>query len=87
MPFRGEASERPGEAGPALLAVAAGEASGARWGALLSLTLLSPLLGAALGGKLSSARIDGQFMRDVVQRLDSGHAALFLLIRKMTVDK
>lgn len=74
--------------------VAAGAASGALWGALLGLILLSPLLGAALGaaggalgGSLSDVGINDQFMRDVAKSLDSGHAALFLLIRKMTADK
>jgi uncharacterized membrane protein len=73
---------------------AAGAASGALWGALLGLILLSPLLGAALGaaggalgGRLSDVGINDQFMRDVAKSLDSGHAALFLLIRKMTADK
>ena len=62
--------------------------------ALLCLILLSPLLGAALGaaggalgGRLSDVGINDQFMRDVAKSLDSGHAALFLLIRKMTADK
>lgn len=73
---------------------AAGAVSGALWGALLGLILLSPLIGAALGaaggalgGKLSDVGINDQFMRDVAKNLDSGHAALFLLIRKMTTDK
>jgi uncharacterized membrane protein len=73
---------------------AAGAASGALWGALLGLILLSPLIGAALGaaggalgGKLSDVGINDQFMRDVAKSLDRGHAALFLLIRKMTADK
>jgi uncharacterized membrane protein len=73
---------------------AAGAASGALWGALLGLILLSPLIGAALGaaggalsGRLSDVGINDQFMRDVAKSLDSGHAALFLLIRKMTADK
>ena len=74
--------------------VAAGAASGALWGSLLGLILLSPLVGAALGaaggalgGKLSDVGINDQFMRDVAKSLDAGHAALFLLIRKMTADK
>ena len=74
--------------------VAAGAASGALWGALLGLILLMPLAGAALGaasgalgGKLSDVGIDDGFMRDVAASLDAGHAALFLLIRKMTADK
>jgi uncharacterized membrane protein len=74
--------------------VAAGAASGALWGSLLGLILLSPLIGAAfgaaggaLGGKLSDVGINDEFMRDVAKSLDAGHAALFLLIRKMTADK
>jgi uncharacterized membrane protein len=73
---------------------AAGAASGALWGSLLGLILLSPLIGAALGaaggaigGKLSDVGIGDNFMREVARELDAGHAALFLLIRKMTADK
>lgn len=73
---------------------AAGAASGALWGTLLGLILLSPLVGAAigaasgaLGGKLTDLGINDSFMREVAQSLESGHAALFLLIRKMTADK
>ncbi|TCZ64826.1 DUF1269 domain-containing protein [Roseicella aquatilis] len=74
--------------------VTAGAASGALWGSLLGLILLSPLVGAALGaaggalgGKLSDVGINDNFMREVAKSLDAGHAALFLLIRKMTTDK
>jgi uncharacterized membrane protein len=73
---------------------AAGAASGALWGSLLGLIVLSPLLGAAIGaaggaigGKLSDVGINDNFMREVAKSLDSGHAALFLLIRKVTADK
>jgi uncharacterized membrane protein len=74
--------------------VAAGVASGALWGSLLGLIVLMPLAGAALGaasgalrGKLTDVGINDDFMRDVSKTLDAGHAALFLLIRKMTADK
>jgi uncharacterized membrane protein len=74
--------------------VAAGVASGALWGSLLGLIVLMPLVGAAVGaasgalrGKLTDVGIDDDFMRDVSKTLDAGHAALFLLIRKMTADK
>jgi uncharacterized membrane protein len=74
--------------------VAAGAASGALWGTLIGLIVLMPLVGAALGaasgalgGKLTDVGINDDFMRDVAKRLDAGHAALFLLIRKMTTDK
>jgi uncharacterized membrane protein len=74
--------------------VAAGAASGALWGSLLGLIMLMPLVGAAigaasgaLGGKLSDVGINDDFMREAARTLESGHAALFLLIRKMTADK
>ncbi len=74
--------------------VAAGAASGALWGSLIGLVLLMPLVGAAigaasgaLGGKLTDLGINDQFMKDAAKTLESGHAALFLLIRKMTTDK
>lgn len=74
--------------------VAAGAASGALWGSLIGLLFLNPLAGAAIGaasgalsGKLTDLGINDQFMRDVGKTLADGHAALFLLIRKMTTDK
>ena len=74
--------------------VTAGAASGALWGTLIGLVVLMPLVGAALGaasgalgGKLTDVGINDAFMRDVAKSLDSGQAALFLLIRKMTTDK
>jgi uncharacterized membrane protein len=74
--------------------VAMGAASGALWGSLVGLIFMMPLVGAAvgaasgaLGGKLTDLGIDDKFMKDVAKTLHSGNAALFLLIRKMTVDK
>jgi uncharacterized membrane protein len=53
-----------------------------------------PLAGAALGaasgalgGKLADLGINDEFMRQAARTLQSGNAALFLLIRKMTTDK
>ena len=73
---------------------AAGAAGGALWGTLIGMLFLMPLAGAALvagagalGGALTDAGINDQFMRDAAQTLQSGQAALFLLIRKMTTDK
>ncbi len=55
---------------------------------------MMPLAGAvigaasgALGGALSDAGINDKFMKDAAQTLQSGNAALFVLIRKMTGDK
>src|SRR5499427_8357972 len=66
---------------------AAGAAGGALWGTLIGMLFLMPLAGTALGGALTDAGINDRFMRDAAQTLQSGNAALFLLIRKMTTDK
>jgi uncharacterized membrane protein len=73
---------------------ASGAASGTFWGALIGMIFLMPLAGAAigaasgaLGGALSDVGINDRFMKDAAQSLQSGNAALFLLIRKMTTDK
>lgn len=73
---------------------AAGAASGTLWGGLIGLIFMMPLVGAAigaasgaLGGVLSDVGINDQFMKTAAQSLQSGQAALFLLIRKMTTDK
>ena len=73
---------------------ASGAVSGTFWGALIGMIFLMPLAGAAigaassaLGGKLSDVGINDRFMRDAAQSLQSGNAALFLLVRKMTTDK
>jgi uncharacterized membrane protein len=71
-----------------------GAVSGALWGSLIGLLFLNPLAGAAigaasgaLGGKLSDLGINDDFVREAARTLQSGNAALFLLIRKMTTDK
>jgi len=73
---------------------AAGAAGGALWGTLIGMLFLMPLAGTALGaaagalgGALTDAGINDRFMREAAQTLQSGNAALFLLIRKMTTDK
>ncbi|MBP0466064.1 DUF1269 domain-containing protein [Roseomonas sp. PWR1] len=73
---------------------AMGAASGALWGTLIGMLFLSPLVGGAIGaasgalsGKLTDVGINDAFMKDVATTLDAGHAALFLLIRKVTADK
>src|SRR6516164_1995753 len=71
-----------------------GAVSGTFWGTLIGLIFLMPLAGAAIGaaagalsGALTDVGINDQFMKDVSQSLQSGNAALFLLIRKVTADK
>ena len=73
---------------------AAGAAYGSLWGLLVGMIFLMPLAGAvlgtasgAIGGALSDVGINDRFMKDVAATLQSGNAALFLLIRKMTADK
>ena len=55
---------------------------------------MMPLAGAvldaasgALGGKLADLGINDDFMRQVSRTLQTGHAALFLLIRKMMTER
>jgi len=74
--------------------VAQGALSGALWGSLIGLLFMMPLAGAALGaasgalgGKLADLGINDDFMKQAARTLQSGNAALFLLIRKMTTDK
>src|SRR5262245_6658607 len=73
---------------------ATGAVSGTFWGTLIGMIFLMPLAGAAIGaasgaigGALSDVGINDNFMKDAAQTLQSGNAALFLLIRKMTTDK
>jgi uncharacterized membrane protein len=75
-------------------ATAAGAASGSFWGLLVGLVFLMPLAGVlvgaasgALAGKLSDFGINDEFMKGVASSLQPNHAALFLLVRKMTTDK
>ena len=74
--------------------VKAGAVSGLFWGTLVGLLFMMPLVGAAVGaasgavsGTLTDVGINDDFMKKVGDTLQSGNAALFLLIRKMTTDK
>ncbi len=73
---------------------AIGAASGVVWGTLVGLIFFVPLVGAAVGaasgalaGALSDVGINDNFMKEVAKTIDSGSAALFVLIKKMTTDK
>jgi uncharacterized membrane protein len=73
---------------------AAGAAYGGFWGLLVGMIFLMPLAGVALGaasgalgGALTDVGINDRFMKDAAATIQSGNAALFLLIRKMTADK
>jgi uncharacterized membrane protein len=72
----------------------AGAAGGALWGGLIGLIFFVPLFGMAVGaaagaaaGKMSDAGVDDQFMKDLGSNLESGGAALILLVRKANMDK
>jgi uncharacterized membrane protein len=74
--------------------VKAGAVSGLFWGTLVGVFFMMPLVGAAigaasgaLGGRMTDVGINDKFMEDVGKTLQSGNAALFLLVRKMTADK
>ena len=74
--------------------VAQGAVSGMFWGSLIELLFMMPLAGAAIGAasgalkdRLADLGINDDFMRQAARTLQSGNAALFLLIRKMTTDK
>jgi len=73
---------------------AMGAASGGMWGALIGLLFLNPLLGAAIGagagalsGRLTDIGIDDKFIKQAAEALTPGHAALCVLVRKVTADK
>jgi len=68
--------------------------SGMFWGSLIGLLFMMPLAGAAVGaasgalrGWLTDLGINDEFMKQAARTLQSGNAALFLLIRQMTTDK
>jgi uncharacterized membrane protein len=74
--------------------VARGAVSGMFWGSLIGLLFMMPLAGAAIGAasgalsrRLTDLGINDDFIKQAARTLQSGNAALFLLIRKMTTDK
>jgi uncharacterized membrane protein len=73
---------------------AQGAIGGTFWGTLIGLIFMSPFLGAAVGaaagaisGSLADVGIDDAFMKKVSETLSPGTSALFILIRKATLDK
>jgi uncharacterized membrane protein len=64
------------------------------WGPLIGLLFMTPLADAssgaasgALSGRLTALGINDEFVKQAARTLQSGNAALFLLIRNMTTDK
>jgi uncharacterized membrane protein len=73
---------------------ATGAVSGSFWGLLVGMIFLNPLIGAAIGaasgaisGALTDVGINDAFMKDLASNLQSGNAALFVLVKEMTEDK
>lgn len=73
---------------------AMGAATGAFWGALIGMIFFMPLVGlaigaasGALGGKLSDYGIDDNFIKSVGAKVEPGTSAIFMLVRRATVDK
>lgn len=73
---------------------AGGAVTGGFWGLLIGTIFLSPVLGMAIGagagaasGALSDIGINDQFMKQIADSFQPGSSLLFILVRKMTVDK
>ncbi|MEK1887320.1 MAG: DUF1269 domain-containing protein [Phyllobacterium sp.] len=73
---------------------AAGAVSGSFWGLLIGVLFLNPLIGAAvgaasgaLGGALTDVGINDNFMKELAASIQTGNAALFVLVQSMTADK
>jgi uncharacterized membrane protein len=77
---------------------ATGGVWGGLWGSLVGLLFLNPLLGfvtgpamgagaGALAGALSHYGIDDDFIQSLGETLEPGSSALFVLVRRATLDK
>ncbi|HEX5547042.1 MAG TPA: DUF1269 domain-containing protein [Ktedonobacterales bacterium] len=72
----------------------AAAAWGGMWGMLIGLLFFVPFLGLAIGaglgalsGKLADYGIDDNFAKQLTQTLQPNSSAIFVLVRKATVDK
>jgi uncharacterized membrane protein len=73
---------------------AVGALRGAFWGGLIGLLFLAPVLGAAVGsasgalaGKLSEFGVQDEFVKSLAQKVPPGAAAVFALLKDVTLDK
>ena len=73
---------------------ASGAAGGSFWGLLIGFLFLNPLAGVAIGagagaisGKLADIGINDTFMKNIGETLTPNTSALFVLVRKATLDK
>ncbi|HEY0938625.1 MAG TPA: DUF1269 domain-containing protein [Steroidobacter sp.] len=72
----------------------AGAIGGGFWGMLIGLIFLNPLLGAAIGAtagavsaKFTDIGLNNQMMKEMAESFKPGSSALFVLVRRATVDK
>lgn len=72
----------------------AGAIGGGFWGLLIGFLFLNPLIGAAVGatagaiaGKFRDIGIDDNMMRELGSSFKPGTSALFVLVRRATLDK
>ena len=71
-----------------------GALGGAFWGMLIGLLFFAPWLGlaigaasGALGGALTDTGVDDKFIKEVGNKIEPGHSALFLMVESWTEDK
>jgi uncharacterized membrane protein len=71
-----------------------GAIGGGFWGLLIGLIFLNPLLGAAIGattgalaGRFTDIGLNDKVMRDMAESFKPGTSALFVLVRRATLDK
>ena len=80
------------------VAAGIGASRGTKWGALIGLLFLQPLLGMAAGavlgaasgaiaGRMADYGIPDQFMKELATKLQPGTSMLFVLFRKVTWEK
>jgi len=74
--------------------VGAGALGGSFWGLLIGLLFWAPWLGLAIGaatgalaGGMSDVGVDDKFIKEVGEKIEPGHSALFLLVIDATPDK
>ena len=74
--------------------VGAGALGGSFWGLLIGLLFLAPWLGLAIGaatgaiaGGMTDTGVDDKFIKEVGEKIEPGHSALFLLVSDATPDK
>src|SRR5262245_1326275 len=78
----------------AMTLTSAGAIGGGFWGMLIGLIFLNPLVGAAVGatagavsGKFQDIGINDKTMKELSAALHPGTSALFVLVRRATIDK